>query len=156
MCRHSRSYGEGLFWCKASDLEDRPMRRAFALLSLVLALVLVPTAASAAPKALASQPPVYADYLVCFNNNVFTDFTDPDGDDTRLNVAMAVNRGGGWASWWMHNTGPSTHGVFFYMDLAEIGVDSKTVSQYAFIGVDETGTSSTGWTFADSACQVQH
>jgi hypothetical protein len=131
------------------------MRRLIAFLGLVLGLVLVPTAASAAPAArLASAAPVYNNYLQCFNGWVYTDFTDPDGDDTRLNVMMAVQRNGQWLSYWMHNTGASAHGVFFYMQLSEIGVDPKTVQRYAFTAADETNTWAADWTYADSSCHV--
>jgi hypothetical protein len=164
-------------------MEGNTMRRALAIAALALSLLAVPTAAHAdagagrhappVPGAVdvgksgplrgfqgsavqSSQPPVFDNYLVCFNGFVFTDFTDPDGNDVNLNVAMAVFRPSlnRWDSWWMNNTGPSVHGVFFYLELAKIGVDPLTVSQYAFLGVDETGTASTDWTFADSNCQV--
>jgi hypothetical protein len=159
------------------------MRRALVIAAIAFSLLLVPATANAAPgagnpnpptpgaghvgkpgaakgpqgfAALASQPPVFDNYLVCFNGFVFTDFTDPDGNDVNLNVAMAVFRPslGQWDSWWMNNTGPSTHGVFFYLELAAIGVDPGSVSHYAFLGVDETGTPSTGWTFADTNCNL--
>jgi hypothetical protein len=110
-------------------------------------------AAGIAPQA--SQPPVFANYLVCFNGWVYTDFTDPDGDDTKLNVLMAVYRPnyGGWNYFWMTNTGPSAHGVFFYQQLSAIGVDPATVTFYAFAGYDQTATWSP-WTYADSNCRV--
>jgi hypothetical protein len=100
------------------------------------------------------QPPVFNDYLVCFNGNVFTDFTDPDGNDVNLNVAIFVLRNGEWSSFWMVNSGESVHGVFFFLDLATVGVNPADVAEYAFLALDETGLTSTSWVLADPNCNI--
>lgn len=125
------------------------MRKALVAVAMALAVLLTPTAASAA------QPPYFTEYLVCFNGHVYTDFTDPDGNDEYLNVQLAVYRPhlGYWTYHWMTNTGPSAHGIFFWAKLADHGIDPATVSWYAFNGVDQEGLWS-GWTYADSRCNI--
>jgi hypothetical protein len=107
------------------------------------------------PVTINSLPPQFADYLFCFNGHVFTDFTDPDGDDAKLSVTMAVYRPivGDWTYHQMTNTGPSAHGVFFWLKLSDHGIDPGTVSWYAFAAIDEAGDW-WGWKYADSRCQV--
>jgi hypothetical protein len=155
-----------------SDLEDRMLRRALVIAAAAISALLLPATANAAtPDATpnsslaagsavrvqqASAPPVFANYLVCFNGWVYTDFTDPDGNDANLHVLIAVFRPnyGGWTTFNMVNTGPSTHGVFFYQQLSAIGVDPATVTQYAFTAYDETNSWAVDWTYADANCKV--
>jgi hypothetical protein len=103
----------------------------------------------------ASQPPQFTGYLQCFNGHVFTDFTDPDGDDTRLSATLAVFRAsvGDWTLHPMTNTGESVHGVFFFIKLSDQGIDPADVNWYAVGAFDEAGDWS-GWTMADKNCQV--
>ena len=101
-----------------------------------------------------NQKPVFNDYLVCFNGFVYTDFRDPDGDDAQMAVQMAVQRPGtGWTYHAMTNTGPSAHGVFWWTELADSGINPATVTQYAFRATDEDGVKSS-WVYADSNCAV--
>ena len=99
------------------------------------------------------QKPVFNDYLQCFSGFVYTDFRDPDGNDALMTVQMAVKRNGSWTYHPMTNTGPSVHGVFWWTELADSGINPATVTQYAFRATDEDGLKSS-WTYADSTCAV--
>jgi hypothetical protein len=105
--------------------------------------------------ALLSAPPVFADYLQCFNGHVFSDFTDPDGDEKNMRGYLAVWRAshGGWTTHDMGNSGGAGHGVFFWIKLADHGIDPGTVDWYAVSATDEAGDWS-GWVMADRNCKV--
>lgn len=101
-----------------------------------------------------NQAPRFNNYLTCFNGYVYTDFVDPDGDDTKMSVQMAVNRPAtGWTYHAMKNTGQTTHGVFFWTKLPGHGVNPAQVSNYAFRATDQAGVKSK-WTYADANCKV--
>ena len=135
-------------------------------------LALLPGVASAAPNAGAPQPttsnpaavppviifnqkPVFNDYLACVGGYVYTDFVDPDGNDALMSVQMAVYRPsvGGWTYHSMTNTGPTIHGVFFWTELADHGINPATVTSYAFRATDQAGLKSS-WVYADSDCTL--
>jgi hypothetical protein len=135
-------------------------------------LALVPGVASAAPQSPQPQPtnttpvplpppviafnhkPVFNDYLACFNGFVYTDFRDPDGDDALMSVQMKVYRPGtGWTYHAMTNTGPTVHGVFWWTELADHGINPATVTAYAFRATDQAGLKSS-WVSADGDCAL--
>lgn len=142
------------------------MRRALVIAATMFSALLMPATANAAttnarPDApvrvqQASAPPVFNNYLACVGGWVYTDFVDPDGNEANIHALIAVFRPnyGGWSTFNMVNTGGGAHGVFFYQELAAIGVDPKTVTQYAFTAYDETNTWATNWTYADANCKV--
>lgn len=121
----------------------------------------VPRAASAgrAAAAAAGAAPVFTGYLTCFSGYVYTDFTDPDGDDALLNVQVwALRRSTStWAATWMMNTGASVHGVFFWLYAPDVNFDTSDVTYYYLRAMDQTGAWS-GWTIAtgnaDGSCQL--
>jgi hypothetical protein len=142
--------------------------------AVLSSLVLLPGVASAAPSSpsgslssstaagpavppviIYNQAPVFNDYLACVGGYVYTDFVDPDGNDALMSVEMAVYRPsvGHWTYHPMTNTGPSIHGVFFWLELADHGINPATVSWYAFRATDQAGIKS-GWTYADAACDL--
>ncbi|TWP53827.1 hypothetical protein FKR81_03460 [Lentzea tibetensis] len=140
--------------------------RAFAVAVSVLALVaLAGTGVAAAQptipgevstqSAAFSQPPQFTGYFQCFNGHVFADFTDPDGDDTRLNATLAVWRAsaGGWTLHPMTNTGDTVHGVFFFIKLSDHGINAADVDWYAVGATDQAGDWS-GWSMADRNCKL--
>jgi hypothetical protein len=108
--------------------------------------------------AAASEAPVFAGYLVCVNGSVFADFTDPDGDDTHLNVRMLALRRSTqtWDATWMVRAGNS--GVFFYVNAADVLIDTKDVTLYLLQAQDQTSTWSS-YTFAnghaDGSCTLR-
>ena len=135
-------------------------------------LALLPGVASAAPNVGAPQPtasnpaalppviifnqkPVFNDYLACVGGYVYTDFVDPDGNDALMSVQMAVYRPsvGAWTYHAMTNTGPTIHGVFFWTELADHGINPATVTSYAFRATDQAGLRSS-WVYADSDCNL--
>jgi hypothetical protein len=136
-------------------------------------LTLLPGLASAAPSSGASpsaaatyvpivppvfiynQKPVFNDYLACVGGYVYTDFVDPDGDDALMSVQMAVYRPsvGNWTYHSMTNTGATVHGVFFWAELADHGINPATVTSYAFRATDQAGLKSS-WVYADSDCNL--
>jgi hypothetical protein len=107
--------------------------------------------------AAASVAPVFANYLFCTGGYIYTDFTDPDGDDVRLNVQVWAQRRSDstWAATWMLNTGPSAHGVFFWLNAPDVNINTNDVNYYYFRAFDQTGTWSS-WTVAsghaDGSC----
>jgi hypothetical protein len=122
----------------------------------------LPTASkgkAATAMAAASAAPVFANYLTCFSGYIYTDYTDPDGDDALLNVQVwALERSTStWKATWMLNTGPSAHGVFFWLDAATVNINTTNVSTYYFRAMDQSGTWS-GWTVArgnaDGSCTL--
>ena len=133
--------------------------------TIVSLLMLLPGTSSAAGREMApglastqstaSLAPQFTGYLQCFNGHVFTDFTDPDGDDTRLSATLAVWRAsvGDWTLHPMTNTGETVHGVFFFIKLSDQGIDPADVLWYAVGAFDEAGDWS-GWTIADKNCKV--
>lgn len=100
--------------------------------------------------AAASAAPVFTGYLQCFNGSIFADYTDPDGDDARLNVQVWAFRRSTqvWDATWMLNSGASVHGVFFWVNAADVLIDTTDVTLYALRAQDQTSTWS-GWTFAN-------
>lgn len=135
-------------------------------------LTLLPGVASAAPVSPQPQPtasspvtlppviifnqrPVFNDYLACVGGHVYTDFVDPDGNDALMTVQMAVYRPsvGHWTYHSMSNSGPSVHGVFFWTELADHGINPATVTSYAFRATDQAGMRSV-WVYADSDCTL--
>lgn len=109
--------------------------------------------------AAASAVPVFTGYLTCFSGYIYTDFTDPDGDDTKLNVQVwALRRSNStWAVTWLLNTGPSAHGVFYWLNAPDVNLNTADVSYYYFRAMDQTGTWS-AWTVAsggtDGSCSL--
>jgi hypothetical protein len=140
------------------------VRRMFAVASLVLALLTTsfagaaaaappPSTRAAAVKA-ANLPPVYNNYLVCFNGWIYTDFTDPDGDDTKLRTFVMIYLRNGTAKWiQMGNSGGAGHGVFFYLELASVGVNPNDVTEYWFNAIDSPYGAWAGYVKANPACQ---
>jgi len=120
----------------------------------------LPAAKAGAAAVVASTPPVFNNYLFCFGGYVYTDYTDPDGDDALLNVQVWVWRPswGQWAATWLLNTGPSAHGVFFWLNGPDVYINTAEVAYYYFRAMDQTGTWST-WTVAtgsaDGSCRLQ-
>jgi hypothetical protein len=112
-----------------------------------------------AAAAAASAAPIFTGYLVCFGGYVYTDFSDPDGDDTQLNVQVwALRRSTStWAATWMLNTGASTHGVFYWLFPPDVNFNTNDVTYYYFRAMDQTGTWSP-WTIAsgstDGSCRL--
>jgi hypothetical protein len=98
----------------------------------------------------ASAAPVFTGYLKCTDAYIYTDFTDPDGDDSRLNVqVLALRRSGStWAATWLLNTGPTDDGVSFWLYGPDVLIQPGDISNYFFRAMDETGTWS-GWIAAD-------
>lgn len=107
------------------------------------------------PVIIFNQAPVFNDYLDCVGGHVYTDFVDPDGDDALMSVQLAVYRPsvGHWTYHAMTNTGPTVHGVFFWTELADHGINPATVSGYAFRATDQAGIKS-GWVYADGDCDL--
>lgn len=132
-------------------------------------LALLPGVASAAPQSPQPQPtvapvpgpiivfnqrPVFNDYLACVGGYVYTDFRDPDGNDALMSVQLAAYRPGtGWTYHPMTNTGPSVHGVFWWTELADHGINPATVTSYAFRATDQAGMRSS-WVYADGDCTL--
>ena len=135
-------------------------------------LTLLPGVASAAPQSPTPQPtasspitlppviifnqkPVFNDYLACVGGYVYTDFRDPDGNDALMSVQMAVYRPsvGNWTYHAMTNSGPSVHGVFWWTELADHGINPATVTSYAFRATDQAGLKSS-WVYADGDCNL--
>ena len=119
------------------------------------------SAAAAAPAAaippviIFNQKPVFNDYLACVGGYVYTDFVDPDGNDALMAVQMAVYRPsvGHWTYHSMTNTGATVHGVFFWIKLADHGINPATVTSYAFRATDQAGLKSS-WVYADAGCNL--
>jgi len=143
------------------------MRRAIVVAATALCLLAVPVVANAAtlagnaptsagaakPRAVAAQPPTWTGYFQCFNGSVFTDFTDPDGNDANMNVWMVVSvNSGDELGFWMNNSGPGTHGVFWYLNLRDVGIDPANVTHYDWIAQDESGAWSL-WVTAPPDCK---
>jgi hypothetical protein len=109
--------------------------------------------------AAASAAPVFNNYLFCTGGYIYTDFTDPDGDDALLNVQVwALRRSNStWAATWMLNTGASAHGVFFWLRGSDVLITTTDVTYYYLRAMDQTGTWS-GWTVAtgraDGTCAL--
>jgi hypothetical protein len=104
---------------------------------------------------MAGQPPVFNNYLVCFNGWMYTDYTDPDGNDANLNVWVWVYQTGGRVTpFWLNRSGPGAHGVFFYLQWSAVGINPAEITGLALIGYDETGLWSTNYTNADGSCNV--
>jgi hypothetical protein len=112
--------------------------------------------AAVPPVIIFNQKPVFNDYLACVGGYVYTDFVDPDGNDALMAVQMAVYRPsvGHWTYHAMTNSGPSVHGVFFWTELADHGINPVTVTSYAFRATDQAGLKSS-WVYADSACNLE-
>lgn len=128
--------------------------RTLLVAAIALCALIVPNAASAATSRYVGQPPQHTDYLVCVGGHVYTDFTDPDGDDTKLVAAMAVERYGEWTYHPMTNTGQTVHGVFFWIKLSDHGINPADVDWYAFAATDEDGDW-WGWRYADRNCTLE-
>jgi len=109
--------------------------------------------------AAASAAPVFQNYLQCFDGYIYTDFSDPDGDDTLLNVQVwALQRSTStWAVTWLLNSGPSVHGVFYWLYSPYVNFNTNNVSYYYFRAMDQTGTWS-AWIYAtgnaDGSCKL--
>ena len=115
-----------------------------------------PTVAPVPPPVIVfNQKPVFNDYLACVGGYVYTDFRDPDGNDALMSVQMAVYRPsvGAWTYHAMTNSGPSVHGVFWWTELADHGINPATVTSYAFRATDQAGLKSS-WVYADSDCNL--
>jgi hypothetical protein len=105
-------------------------------------------------RAAANVPPVFNNYLVCFNGWLFTDFTDPDGDDLQLRTFVFIFLRNGTGRWLqMTNSGGAGHGVFFSLELASAGIRSADVSEYWFNAQDPWGAWA-GYTRADPSCRL--
>ena len=107
------------------------------------------------PVIIFNQKPVFNDYLACVGGYVYTDFVDPDGNDALMSAQMAVYRPsvGHWTYHAMTNSGASVHGVFFWTELADHGINPASVTSYAFRGTDQAGLKSS-WVYADSDCNL--
>ena len=68
-----------------------------------------------------AHSPVYSNFFTCVGSTVYTDFTDPDGGDETLRVTGEVYRHGVPTIIELTNSGPTVHGVYFYLDLAPYG-----------------------------------
>lgn len=114
--------------------------------------------AGAATRALSQSgnyPPVFNNYLVCFNGWVYTDFTDPDGDDLLLRTFVLIYLRDGTARWiQMGNSGGAGHGVFFYLELASVGINPSDVTEYWFNAKDYPAGAWSGYVMADSSCNL--
>ena len=123
--------------------------------ALLFAAAAPATAASAQPPITWAQQPKFNDYLVCLGPHVYVDFVDPDGDDTKLKVQLVVTHlvGGHLrrTNIQMANSGPSVHGVFFWSDITQHGVDPTLVLYYAFQATDEDGFKS-AWKYVGAGC----
>jgi hypothetical protein len=143
------------------------MRRILTAAAMALAILAAPAAAHAKPPApvapksqnsvaIASIPPVFNNYLVCVGGFVYTDFTDPDGNDTLLSVEVWMyGPSVGWIPAWLNNTGNTVHGVFFWLEPAAVGINMANITQMWFHAVDQTGTWSTSWTVSNQNCVLQ-
>ncbi len=101
-----------------------------------------------------NQAPKFNNYLTCFDGWVYVDFVDPDGDDTKMKVQMAVYRSATGSTYHpMKNSGQTTHGVFFSAKLSDHGINPAQVTGYAFRATDQAGIKSK-WTYADANCKV--
>ncbi|GLI01828.1 hypothetical protein [Phytohabitans aurantiacus] len=117
------------------------------------------TAPAAATRVLGAQaaniPPVYNNYLVCFNGWVYTDFTDPDGNDLQLRTFVLIYLRNGTARWiQMGNSGGAGHGVFFYLELASVGINPSDVTEYWFNAIDSPWGQWAGYVRANSSCNL--
>ncbi|HYN97356.1 MAG TPA: hypothetical protein VES42_26245 [Pilimelia sp.] len=98
----------------------------------------------------ASAPPVYNNWVFCTGNWAYVDFTDPDGDDLNLGVwAWIFKKDGSELGAWFENSGGAGHGVFFSLDFASLGFSRSDVAQFAVVGLDESGTWSSQWTWVN-------
>lgn len=144
------------------------MRRILVSALMALAMLVVPAAAQAKPASpvrpdsqaqesvtVASLPPVFNNYLVCVGGFIYTDYIDPDGDDTLLNVEVWMyGPSVGWIPAWLNNTGNTVHGVFFWLEPAAVGINMANITEMWFHAVDQTSTWSTSWTVSDQNCNL--
>jgi hypothetical protein len=115
------------------------------------------TAGTAQGRMQASAPPVFNNFLFCISNAAYVDFTDPDGDDLRLNVFVWIyfKDGREPRGAWLLNSGGAGHGVFFFLDLDAMGINRESeVSNFDFVPLDETSTwGERVWADASGSCR---
>src|SRR5689334_15399232 len=114
----------------ASDARPVPPAPATAARPLAMkAPGALPGTAVAGKAVATSAAPVFTGYLTCFGGYIYADFTDPDGDDTKLNVQVwaYLRSPSSWAVTWMLNTGPSVHGVFFWLNAPDVNFNTNNV-----------------------------